>query len=73
MPAQGARASAVLPLARDLLGDEVTIGTLLFVNDGFDPVDIAPLTEFAAQPGAPSLSALVVGTDGGGVALMPDG
>ncbi len=73
MPAQGANAAAVLPLAQDLLGDEAAIGTLLFVNDGFDPADIAPLAEFAAQSRAPSISALVVGADSGGVALMPDG
>jgi Ca-activated chloride channel family protein len=73
MPAPGTDAAAVLPLARELFADEAAIGTLLFVNDGFDPLDIAPLAEFAANPGSPSLAALVVGTDAGGVALMPDG
>ncbi|GMR17427.1 MAG: hypothetical protein BMS9Abin32_526 [Gammaproteobacteria bacterium] len=73
MPLPGANASAVLPLALELLGDESSIGTLLFVNDGFDALDIAPLAEFTAQPGAPSIVALVIGTDTGGVALMPDG
>ncbi len=73
MPVQSTNASAVLPIAQDLLGDEAVIGTLLFVNDGFNTIDIAPLTEFSAQPDAPSISALVVGTDAGGVALLPDG
>jgi len=73
MPVEGTNASAVLPIAQELLGDEAMIGTLLFVNDGFDTVDIAPLTEFSAQPGTPSMSALVIGTDAGGVALLPDG
>ncbi len=73
MPSQGANVAAVLPLARELLAGESAIGTLLFVNDGFDPLDIAPLAEFAAEAGSPSLAALVVGTDEGGVALMPDG
>ncbi len=73
MPSQGANVEAVLPLARELLGDDSAIGTLLFVNDGFDALDIAPLAEFAAEPGAPSIAAMVVGTDEGGVALMPDG
>ena len=73
MPAAGSTAENVLPLAKTLLGDEAAGGTLLFVNDGFDSGDVAPLTEFAAEAGSPALAALVVGTDEGGVALMPDG
>ncbi len=73
MPVKATNASAVLPIARELLGDEAMIGTLLFVNDGFNAIDIAPLAEFSAQPGVPSMAALVVGTDAGGVALLPDG
>ena len=73
MPAPGSAADRVLPLAKTLLGDEAAGGTLLFVNDGFDAGDVAPLTEFAAQSDSPALAALVVGTDEGGVALMPDG
>jgi Ca-activated chloride channel family protein len=73
MPMPGAVAQNVLPLAMALLGDQAAGGTLLFVNDGFDAADIPPLAEFAGQSGAPALAALVVGTDEGGVALMPDG
>jgi Ca-activated chloride channel family protein len=73
MPEPGSRASNVLPLAQTLLGDEAAVGTLLFVNDGFEASDIAALADFAGQPGSPSLAALVVGTDAGGVALLPDG
>jgi Ca-activated chloride channel family protein len=73
MPAGGADASKVLPLARTLLGEQATTGTLLFVNDGFDSGDIALLAEFADQSDSPALAALIVGTDEGGVALMPDG
>lgn len=73
MPMPGAAAENVLPLAMALLGDQAAGGTLLFVNDGFDAADIAPLAEFAGQPGTPAMAALVVGTDAGGVALMPDG
>ena len=73
MPTGGADVSKVLPLAKTLLGDQATVGTLLFVNDGFDSGDVAPLAEFADQPDSPALAALVVGTDEGGVALMPDG
>ncbi len=73
MPTAGSQASGVLPLARSLLGDRLAAGTLLFVNDGFDSSDIAPLAEFANQPGMPSLAALVIGSDEGGVAFMPDG
>ena len=73
MPAPGADAGNVLPLAKSLLGEQATAGTLLFVNDGFDAGDVAPLAEFAGQPDTPALAALVVGTDQGGVALMPDG
>ena len=73
MPEPGSQASNVLPLAQTLLGDEASVGTLLFVNDGFEASDIAALADFAGQPRAPSLAALVVGTDAGGVALLPDG
>ena len=73
MPAGGSDASRVLPLAKSLLGDRASAGTLLFVNDGFDSADIARLAEFAGQPGTPSMAALVVGSDEGGVAFMPDG
>ena len=73
MPVSGVNATTVLPLARELFGSESSIGTLLFVNDGFDAADVKPLAEFAAEPGAPGLAALVVGTEAGGVALMPDG
>jgi Ca-activated chloride channel family protein len=73
MPAPGASAANVLPLAKSLLGEQATTGTLLFVSDGFDSGDVAPLAEFASQPDTPALAALIVGTDEGGVALMPDG
>jgi len=73
MPTAGSTASTVLALAKNILGDRAAAGTLLFVNDGFDIVDIAPLADFASQPGTPSMAALVVGSDEGGVAFMPDG
>ena len=73
MPSQGASASAVMPLAIEMLGDDAAIGTLLFVNDGFDAAEISLIAEYTGQPGMPALAALVVGTDEGGVALLPDG
>jgi len=73
MPAPGADLSTVLPLARNLLGEQSSTGTLLFVNDGFNAGDIATLAGFAAQPDTPSMAALVIGTNEGGLALMPDG
>jgi Ca-activated chloride channel family protein len=73
MPVYGAQASEVLPLAQSLLGEQAAVGTVLFVNDGFDASDIAQFTAFANQPGTPALAALIVGTDEGGVALLPDG
>lgn len=73
MPVGGANSGAVLEPAMRLLGEEAAIGTVLFVNDGFDSLDVPVLAEFAARPGAPALASLVVGTDAGGVALMPDG
>jgi Ca-activated chloride channel family protein len=63
----------VLPLALDLLGEEAGKGSVLFVNDGFEQADLEPLDQFAAQPGSPGLTALVVGTNEGGVSLTPDG
>lgn len=73
MPVAGADAASVLPLAMTLLGDQAAGGTLLFVNDGFDVSAIAAMAEFSSAPGAPSVAALVVGTDEGGVAFLPDG
>jgi Ca-activated chloride channel family protein len=73
MPVPGTSAAAALPLALDLLGEEASRGSILFVNDGFASSDLAPLTEFAGRADSPGLTALVVGTDEGGVALMPDG
>ena len=73
MPEPGASAQNVLPLAQELLGADSTVGTLLLVNDGFDPLDIPALVEFSKQPSATSIAALIVGTDQGGVAYMPDG
>ena len=73
MPAPGTDLSTVLPLARNLLGEQSATGTLLFVNDGFDAGDAAVLAGLGSQPDAPSMAALVIGTNEGGVALMPDG
>lgn len=73
MPAHGAQASEVLSLAQSLLGEQAAVGTLLFVNDGFDAGDISQLADYASKPGTPALAALVIGTDEGGVALLPDG
>jgi Ca-activated chloride channel family protein len=73
MPAPGANAGNVLPMAKALLGDQAAAGTLLFVNDGFDSGDVAPLAEFAGELDSPAIAALVVGTDEGGVAFRPDG
>lgn len=73
MPLQGARVSAVLPLAEKLLGEEAAIGTVLFVNDGFDAADVPELAEYTSRKGTAAITALIVGSDEGGVALMPDG
>ena len=73
MPEPGSRPAAVLPLATELLADRAAAGTVLFVNDGFDATDVAELAAFTSEPGTPSVAALVVGTDAGGVALLPDG
>jgi Ca-activated chloride channel family protein len=73
MPVPGTDAGTVLPPALQLLGEEQATGTLLFVNDGFDGADIDALADFARAPATPAMAALVVGTDAGGVALLPDG
>ena len=73
MPSAGARAAAALPLARELLGPEAALGTILFVTNGFEADDIAAIQTFEAEPGGPALQALVLGTAEGGVALLPDG
>ena len=73
MPVAGANPGVVLEPAMKLLGEEAAIGTVLFVNDGFDALDVPVLAGFVAEPGSPAVASLVVGTDDGGVALMPDG
>lgn len=73
MPEPGADVSRVLPLAEAMLAEDAAAGTLLFVNDGFAPTDVAALAEYADRPGTPSMVALVIGSEEGGVALMPDG
>jgi len=73
MPTPGTRAATVLPIARQLLGEDSGRSTLLFVNDGFDRAAAPALSDFADAPGAPGVVALVVGRDEGGVALLPDG
>ena len=73
MPSGGASAATVLPLARRLLGDQAAISTVLFVTDGFQPGDAEALAAFATQPQAPALAALIMATQTGGLALMPDG
>jgi len=73
MPEPGASARVVLPLSETLLGAESSIATVLFVTDGFDAADAQAFADFAAQSGAPALAALVVGTEAGGLALLPDG
>ncbi|MEO0436159.1 MAG: VWA domain-containing protein [Pseudomonadota bacterium] len=73
MPEAGARASAVLAPAKKILGEYTTRGTILFLTDGFDALDIAPLKEFLDEADSPALATLIVGTEEGGLALMPDG
>jgi len=75
MPRPGENASAVLDQARMLLESEEggARGTLLFINDGFAAVDLPALRAFAAEPGAPVIAALVLGSAEGGVAWQEDG
>jgi Ca-activated chloride channel family protein len=73
MPSPGTNAGSVLPLADQVLGEETAIGTVLFVTDGFESLDIPVFAEYATRPDGALLVALVVGKDSGGVALMPDG
>ncbi|MDJ0940491.1 MAG: VWA domain-containing protein [Woeseiaceae bacterium] len=73
MPEPGRDAGAVLPIAQNMLADEATIGTVLFVNSGFDARDIPSFAGYTARGDSAAVLAFVVGTDAGGVALMPDG
>ena len=73
MPEPGARASAVLPLAVQMLGEDAAIATLLFVTDGFDAADVDRFAGYAGGADQPALAALITGTREGGVALLPDG
>lgn len=73
MPIQGTQIETVLPLAMEMLGEDHARGSVLFVNDGFRETDVNALRSFTNEPANPGLFALVVGTNEGGVALMPDG
>ncbi|MEM6301415.1 MAG: VWA domain-containing protein [Pseudomonadota bacterium] len=73
MPEPGARARAVLQPAKDLLGEYATRGTILFLSDGFDALDIEPLKAFSQESDNPALAAFIIGSAEGGLALMPDG
>lgn len=73
MPVPGAAAAAALPLAKQLLADEATRGSVLYINDGFSTTDLPELAAFTATEGNPGVTALVIGTDAGGSALLPDG
>ena len=73
MPKSGASAREVLPMARDVLGDQGVVSSLVFLTDGFEAEDIEALAEFSGQPENPGVIALVFGTEQGGVAMMPDG
>lgn len=73
MPTMGADAAAVLPLADQILAEELVLGTVLFVTDGFSVGDVPAFAEYTARENSAALVALVVGKDEGGVALMPDG
>ena len=73
MPYSGSVAAAVPPLAQKLLDSSTGRGTLLFVNDGFEAADVDALTLYTRDPAAVSIAAWIVGTEEGGVALLPDG
>lgn len=73
MPIAGNGAASALPLTLGLLGDETARGSLLFINDGFAASDLSALAAFTSVDGNPGVTALVIGTDTGGVALLPDG
>jgi Ca-activated chloride channel family protein len=73
MPSPGAAARRVLPLARRLVEARGAGGTVLFVTDGFEETDLEALAAFSADPTAPGVLALVLGTEEGGLALLPDG
>ena len=73
MPTPGENAASVLPLADQVLADELVQGTILFVTDGFVAEDIPAFADYKARDAGAGLVALVVGKDEGGVALMPDG
>jgi len=67
MPDPGADVSQVLPLAETMMAEHSGAGTLLFVNDGFAPADVPALVEYSERAGAPSMIALVLGSEEGGV------
>lgn len=73
MPESGVNAGSPLALAQAMLGSEAPLGTLLYVNDGFDAIDVPLLSEYTSRGNSASVVALVVGSDEGGVALLPNG
>ena len=73
MPKPGEDATQVLPVAKALLADQSSRGSILFVADGFDEADAAVFSDFAGGENAPTLAALIFGTEKGGVAIDSDG
>lgn len=66
MPEKGQKAGKAIALAHEVLSKETTPGTILFVNDGIDPSDVAAFRDYARTEKALPVAALVLGTDKGG-------
>ena len=73
MPVPGNNLSNVLPLARSLLEQSAETGSIVIVTDGIAPVDATALSAFNQAEDNPSLIVYLVGTEQGGIALLPDG
>ena len=73
MPIAGQNGAAALEVAHDLLVRENTPGSILFISDGLDAVDVPAMRAYLEQPDAAGIVMLVLGTETGGVVQRQDG
>lgn len=72
MPKRGRNAAGALDIAAALLAKEQTVGTVLFITDGFDPAQTRNFSTFTADSDQQVLL-LTTGTLEGGPLRNPDG
>lgn len=73
MPLAGNAVSQVLAATQKLMKDNGARSSLILMTDGIDRTDMGAIAEYVSNPQSPTLIIYLIGTESGGVALMPDG